>query len=81
MCVMEPLNTAGNWEQEPVLDTHLRDIPEEQGSWGALTPNCLAHPAPWPAPGCQRESGGQRPSGKEMLVLAFGGQACVPLKS
>lgn len=37
MCVMEPLNTAGNWDQEPVSNTHLRDIPEEQGSWGALT--------------------------------------------
>ena len=67
-CVIR-LNTAGNWNSEAsVKYVPQRDLRGARG---------LGHfPHFWPAPGHTGGSGGQRRSpGKEIAVLAVGGQA------
>lgn len=71
--VMEPRSLRG----ASVEHVPLRH-PEGQGSRGAPTPIPWHFPRFWPAPGYKGGCGGRRrPSGKEMLLLAVGGQARV----
>lgn len=76
-CVIEPLNTVGNGDSGANVKHMPQRYPRgarELGGAIRLPPQMRGTSHTVARPRCDREYGGQRPSGKDMLVLAVGGQ-------